>query len=148
MTCVSYTNGGATQTSYDVSVDDTTGEYIVTSNTTKQVETGSEQAHPSPAYHGPRPVLFLDGTRVSGIGPRYMTRSSSISLSGAVSPRNAPITISGVAASPATQAFGYHPVKTTNGTFTLSLPLQPGENEFQLAQGSEVIVTFAVTRER
>jgi hypothetical protein len=146
MTCVGYRGGGSTQTIYTVTVDETTGKYIITSNRSKQVETGSQSAQPAPSYTGRRPTLFLDGTKVSGIGPHYKTKSSSITLTGSVAPRNAPLTISGLAASPATAAYGYHAITVANGSFTLTLPVGPGENDFQISQGSEIIVTFAVTK--
>jgi hypothetical protein len=145
MTCVGYRNGGSRQTTYTVTVDDTTGRYVITSSASKQVESGSESSHPSPAYAGPRPAVLLDGSPVSGIGPQYRSASNSITLTGSVVPTGAPLTISGLAATPATAEYGYRPISVTNGKFTLKLPVGSGENDFQISQGSEVIVTFAVS---
>jgi hypothetical protein len=146
MTCVGYRGGGSIQTSYTVTVDDSTGRYLITSSASKLVESGSDSAHPAPFYPGARPAVFLNGALTSGLGPHYKTKSSSFTLTGSVVPFDAPLTISGFAATPATAAYGYHPIAVTNGSFTLTLPVGPGENDFQISQGSEIIVTFAVSR--
>jgi hypothetical protein len=143
MACVGY-HGGDAQTSYTVTVDDTTGRYVITSSESKRVEHGSESAHPAPTYTGPKATVFLDGEPVSGIGPHYHTKSNSITLKGSAVPSDAPLTISGVAATQATAEYGFHSIRTANGRFTLTLPVGPGENDFQISQGSEIIVTFAV----
>jgi hypothetical protein len=148
MTCVGYRAGGSIQTSYIVAVDDTTGKYIVTSSASRQVETGSESSHPSPTSAGPRPAITLDGKPVSGLGPVFITESTSITLAASVVPRDAALTISGLAATPTTAGYGYHPINVNNGRFTVTLPVAMGISAFQISHGSEVIVTFAVKRSK
>jgi hypothetical protein len=144
MTCVSY-QANDSQTSYTVAVDDSTGRYILKSSASERVETGSESAHPAPTSTRPRPTVFLNGSKVSGIGPTYQTKSDSITLKGSVVPNDAALTISGLPETPTTARYGYRSIGVTKGRFTLTLPVGRGENGFQISQGSEVIVTFAVT---
>jgi hypothetical protein len=146
MACVGHRGTGA-QTSYAATVDAGTGRYLITSNASKRVETGSESAHPAPTQSRPRATVFLNERNVTGTAARYTTRSDSITLRGSVVPSNAALTISGLAASPATAEYGYHPIRLAHGHFTLKLPVGEGANDYQISQGSEVISTLAVTRE-
>lgn len=144
MTCVGY-HGTNSHTIYTATVEPATGRYLIASSTSKQLESGSVTDHPPSPVPGPRPTVRLDGVRVSGIGPHYQTLSHTMTLNGSVAPSNAPLTVSGVAATLATASYGYHPIKVSGGRFTLTLPVGAEENDFQILHGAEVIVTFTVT---